>query len=596
VSSEFHLGPWLVQPGQSTISGNGKTTRLEPKIVAVLVCLAEHTGETVSKEQLLRRVWGDTFVTDDVLTRCISELRKVLEDDPKEPKVIQTIPRKGYRLVPQVRPVKKRTLRPYLIGSLVLLATLTMAMAYRRLRNHPSSIHSLAVLPLKNLSGDPTQEYLADGMTEALIGSLSKIRDLRVISRTSAMHFKDTQLSLPEIASALRVDAIVEGSVIREGNRIRVSAQLIRGATDDHFWSETYDRDLRDVLALESEVAQSIAAKVEVTVTGPEHEMLTAVRSVSPEVYENYLRGQFALDRGNSRAEFEESIGYFEEAIKRDSKFAPAYVGLANAYSELSTIFIGAAPETVRPKAMTAIRKALELDPESVDAHLLLADMERSQWQWAEAEAEYRRVLGLSPNNADAQAGLSAWLLSQGRTEEALAVARRGRELDPFVVSGTYIGWILFSAHRYDEALRELHSVLAVRPDDVPALWNLGYALIANGQPEKAIPVLEKAVSLSDRPGVIGVLIRAYAHAGRRADALRLLAELKRRKQAGYVPAGAFVNAYLGLGENDQALAWLEQAYTEHSNLLQSIKVHPFFDPIRQDPRFKGLVRRIGLD
>jgi TolB-like protein/tetratricopeptide (TPR) repeat protein len=562
----------------------------------VLVCLAEHAGETVSKDQLLRRVWGDTFVTDDVLTRCVSELRKVLEDDPKEPKVIQTIPRKGYRLVPQVGPVKKKTLRRYLIGSLVLLATLVVAISYARFRNHPSAIHSLAVLPLKNLSGDPTQEYLADGLTEALIGRLSRIRDLRVISRTSAMQFKDTQLSVPEIANTLRVDAVVEGSVVREGSRIRVSAQLIRGATDDHFWSETYDRDLRDVLALESEVAQSIAAKVEVTVTGNEHERLTAVRSTSPEVYESYLQGQFAIDNSNTRAEIEKSIGYFEDAIKRDSNFAPAYVGLAEAYSELSTIFVGAPLETVRPKAMTAIRRALELDPESVEAHLVLADMERSQWQWAEAEAEYRRALGLSPNNALAQSGLADWLLSQGRTEEALAVAQRGRELDPLVVSGTYIGWILFSARRYDEAVRELHSVLAVRPDDVLALWNLGYSLIANGQPEKAIPVLEKAVSLSDRPGVIGVLIRAYAHAGRRADALRLLAELKRRKQAGYVPAGAFVNAYLGLGENDEALAWFEQAYTEHSNLLQSIKVHPFFDPIRADPRFKELVRRVGLD
>jgi pentatricopeptide repeat protein len=221
--------------------------------------------------------------------------------------------------------------------------------------------------------------------------------------------------------------------------------------------------------------------------------------------------------------------------------------------------------------------------------------MERSQWQWTEAEAEYRRALGLSPNNAAALAGLSAWLLGQGRAEEALAVAQRGRELDPLVVSGTYIGWILFCARRYDEAMRELNSVLAVRPDDGPALWNLGYTLIANGQPQEAIPVLEKAVSLSDRPPVMGVLIRAYAHAGRRDDALRLLAKLKKRKQAGYVPAGAFVNAYLGLGENDQAFAWLDQAYTEHSNILQSIKVHPYFDPLRADPRFADLLRRMGL-
>ena len=228
-------------------------------------------------------------------------------------------------------------------------------------------ITSLAVLPLKNLSGDPAQEYLADGMTEALIGRLSMIHDLRVISRTSVMRFKDTQLSVPEIAKMLHVDAIVEGSVIREGSRVRVHAQLIRGATDEHFWSETYDREMRDALALESEVAQSIARRVEVTVTGEEHERLTQSRSVSPEVYESYLKGVFA--RGEGKADIEESIGYFEDAIRRDPTFAPAYVGLANAY-RLSAPFSGAVhPNETRAKVISAARKALELDPELAEAH-----------------------------------------------------------------------------------------------------------------------------------------------------------------------------------------------------------------------------------
>ena len=489
----------------------------------------------------------------------------------------------------------------YLIASLVLLATLSMAIAYNRFRHpqsaiHSSAIHSLAVLPLKNLSGDPNQEYLADGLTEALVGRLANIHDLRVISRTSVMQFKDTHLSMPQIADALRVDALVEGSVIRDGDRIRVTAQLIRGATDDHFWSETYDRELRDVLALESEVAQSIATKVEVTVTGKEHERLAAVKPVSPEVYESYLKGRFALQKSNSRAGTEESIGYFEEAIKRDPTFAPAYLGLANAYSELSTVFIGASPEDVRPKIMKAVRTGLELDPESVDAHILLADMLQSQWHWAEAEAEYRRALELNPSDAGVHLGLAEWLVCQGRAEEAVASAKRGRALDPIAVSGDSIGWLLFLSRRYDEALSELRSVVAVRPNDASALWHLGYVLIAKNQPEEAVPILEKAVSISDgSAGVIGVLVRAYAKAGRPADALRLLAELKRRKQSGYVPAGAFVNAYLGLGENDLAFAWLEQAYKEQSNILQYAKVHPFFDPLRGDPRFADLLRRVGL-
>jgi len=482
------------------------------------------------------------------------------------------------------------------------LAALSLfVIAYAVIRGRPGSgtrprIKSLAVLPLKNLSGDPAQDYLADGMTEALIGRLASIRDLRVISRTSMMTFKDTKLSVPEIAKTLGVDALVEGSVIREGSRIRIHAQLIRSATDEHFWSETYDRELRDVLTLQSDVAQSIARRVEVTVTGEEHARLTAARSVSPEVYENYLKGRYVLGESNSKADVEESISYFEEAIKRDPTFAPAYVGLADAHYDLSTVFIGAAPVEEREKVVNAAHKAMELDPGLAEAHTLLAAMQQEEWHWAEAETEFKRGLELNPNDAAAHNGLARWLLCEGRTDEALAWAQRGRELDPVAVSGTDIGWILFHARRYDEAMHELRSVLAVRPDDASALWFLGFVLIANRQPDQAITVLEKALSVSDRsPGVIGVLIRAYAHAGRRADALRLLEELKKRKQAGYVPAAAFVNGYLGLDDRQEAFFWLEQGYKEQSNILQWLKVHPYFDPLRDDPRYWDLLRRVGL-
>jgi TolB-like protein/tetratricopeptide (TPR) repeat protein len=491
--------------------------------------------------------------------------------------------------------------RPVLLGSaaalLVLLAAGYFAARMAIARPNQPKIKSLAVLPLRNLSGDPTQEFLADGMTEELIGRLAGIRQLRVVSRTSSMHFKETQLSVPEICKQLQVDAIVEGSVIREGNHIRVHAQLIRGASDEHFWSETYDREVKDVLALQADVAQSIAQKVEVTVSGEEQARLTSARPVPPEVYESYLRGRFVLENDNSKAELEESIEYFEKAIQKDPTFAPAYVGLAGAYFEMSTVFIGVAPETSRPKAMTAVRKALELDPNSVEAHVLLAEMLRLQWKWNEAESEYQRSLDLNPSNPAAHAGLAHWLLSHGRLDEALAQANRARELDPLAASDNDIGWILFCAHRYGESINEWKSVVTIRPDDAGALWDLGFALIANDQPGEAVPVLEKALAVSNRsPGVTGVLVRAYAHAGRRADALRLLGELKTRKQTGYVPAAAFVNAYLGLGDYDQAFVWLERAYQEHSNILLFLKVHPYFDPIRNDPRFAALLRRVGPD
>lgn len=493
-----------------------------------------------------------------------------------------------------------RTRLGFVLAGVAVLLLLAFTYVISRTRTKGTTrpqIRSLAVLPLKNLSGDATQEYLADGMTEALIGRLSNIHDLRVISRTSVMRFKDTRLSVPEIAKTLGVDALVEGSVIREGSSIRVHAQLIRASTDEHFWSEAYDRELRDVLALQSDVAQAIARKVEVTVTGEEQKRLAEVRSISPEVYESYLKGRFALDKSNSRADIEESISYFDETIKRDPTFAPAYVGLANAYAKVSTIFVGAPPAELRPKVIGAARKALELDPKLADAHVLLADTLQKQWHWAEAEAEYRRALDLNPSDAAAHAGLASWLLCQGRTEEALAWAQRGRELNPVAVSGANIAWILFQARRYDEAIHELRSVLAVRPDDASALWGLGFVLIAKGQSGEAIPVLQKTVSImQSSPGSVELLAMAYAGSGRRTEALRVINELKRRRRTSYVPAGAFINPYLGLRDYDEAFVWFERAYQEQSNILQFLKVHPYFDPIRDDPRFKDLVHRVGLD
>ena len=487
-----------------------------------------------------------------------------------------------------------------LLAAIVMLAVGAAAIvAYQIASKKPKqpAIRSLAVLPLQNLSGDPAQQYLADGITEELIGRLSGIRDLRVISRTSVMRFKNTQLSVPEIARILGVEAVVEGSVMREGSRIRVHAQLIRAASDEHFWSESYDRELRDVLAMNADVAQAVARKVEVTITGEEAQRLAAVREVSPEVYENYLKGKFALDKANSKSNVEESIAYFNEAIRKDPTYAPSYLGLANAYSHLADVFVGGVAEQERPRAIVAARKALELDPGLAEVHVLMASMDEAQWRWAEAEGEYRHALQLRPNDAAAYSGLAWWLDCQGRPEEAVTMRRRARELDPLAISGTNLAWDLFYTRHYDEAVQELHSVLAVRPDDAYALWVLGFALVANHHPEDAIPELEKGVSLSHRsPALVGLLISAYAQAGNRREAFRLLAELKRRKQTSYVPTAAFVLAYLGLGENDQAFAWLEQAYKEQSNILQLLKVFPFFDPIRGDPRFIDLLHRVGLD
>jgi pentatricopeptide repeat protein len=314
-------------------------------------------------------------------------------------------------------------------------------------------------------------------------------------------------------------------------------------------------------------------------------------------VYESFLKGRFVLDKASDQAGIESAIGYFDDAVRRDPAFAPAYLGLAEAYDGLGSVFIGAPPQETRRKMMDAVRKALQLDPDLSAAHDLLAFALQNDWRWTEAESEFRRAGELNPNDTNARSGLADWLLCQGHTDEAVALISHARELDPDTVAGVDVSWTLFQSRRYDEAIRELRSQLALRPDDPTALWFLGFVLIAKDEPDDAIPLLEKAADVSNRsPGVLGVLVRAYAHAGRRDDALRVLAELKKRRSAGYVPAAALVNAYLGLNDREEAFVWLEKAYQEKSNILQYIKVHPYFDPIRNDPRFADLQRRVGLN
>jgi len=537
---------------------------------------------------------GSVYALTEELDGWIQSRRARLEETEEKPPV------EPPPIIPQeygARPARRIPLRFALATILCLgvLAAAWLLFRHRAPAAGETGIRSIAVLPLRNLSGDPAQDYLADGISEALIGRLANIHNLHVTSHTSVIRFRNSQLSIPEIAKTLGVEAVVEGSVIREGDRIRVTAQLIRGATDQHFWSESYDREMRDALSLESELAQTIAEKVEVTVTGEEHQRLNSARPVAPEVYESYLKGRYALGQGN-RAGEEQSILDFDDALKRDATFAPAYLGLAQAYSALGTVFSGVPPETTRPKVISFARKALDLDPNLVEAHDALAFVLEEEGHWTEAGEEYRRALALNPNDAEAHAWFALWLVCEGRADEAVAEVQRARALDPVGISGVRVSMILFHARRYNDAVRESRSALALQPDNAFNLMDLGFDLIANNQPAEAIPVLEKALFLSNRsPAVMGVLIRAYAHAGRRSDAIRLLGELKRRKEAGYIPAAAFVNAYLGLGDNERAFYWLEQAYKEQSNILQFLKTHPYFDPIRSDPRFADLVHRVGL-
>jgi len=592
--SEVPLGTASVKPALDRLDSWKEIAAYLKRDVTTVQRWEKREGMPVHRH--LHDRMGSVYAYSSELDAWVQSRKSRLEEEEE----LRAAERPAEGMV-DVRPTGTSRARLWpILGGVAGLALI--AITYVMVQGHTghttqTKIRSLAVLPLSNLSGDSTQEYLADEMTEELCGRLARIHDLRVISRTSVMRFKGTKLSIPEIARMLGVDALVEGSVIRQGNRIRVHAQLIRGSTDEHIWSDEYDGELGDVLTLESEVAQSIARRVEVKVTGEEHARLVTAQHVSPDVYESYLKAQNEFSNSGSQAELEQSIAYFEETIGKDANFAPAYVGLANAYERLGSVLEGAPPKQTHPKMMSAARKAIELDPDLAEPHVLLAGVYQKQWQWSNAEAEFKRALELNSNDAGAHVGYAKWLLCQGRTDEALAWVQRARELDPLGGAGTTPlggvaitnGFILFHARRYDEAIREL------RNDD-PDHWILGLALIANGQPDEAIAVLEKALGTDRNPAVMGVLVRAYAHAGRRREALHLVDELKRRQQTSYVAAAPFVNAYLGLGDNEQALAWLERAYKEQSNILQLLKVHPYFDPLRGDPRFVDLVHRVGLD
>ncbi len=614
---------------------HGIRLRLSGQPFHVLTILLERAGQVVTREELHSRLWpAETFVDfDHGLNNAIARIREVLEDSSSAPRFVETLPRRGYRFIAPLAPVEpsaeSRPAEPepvatasvlevkrpeptpnlpaakrfaplrrnILFAGAAALAALSAFVVYNGVVRSVrwQGIRSLVVLPLKNLSGDPSQEYLADGMTEELIGRLAGIHDLRVISRTTAMRFKESTLSAQNIAKTLNVDALVEGSVIREGSRIRIHAQLIRAETDAHIWSETYDREMSDALAMESQVAQAIAEKVRATVAGEERSRLVAARRVSPEVYENYLKGEFGRD--NTRTELETSIAYFNTAIRQDPTFAPAYLGLAKSYDKLSLILVGGAPPSeARAKMISAAQKALQLDPSLAGAHALLAGVYQKRWQWSEAEAECKRALQLAPNDADAHMAFARWLICQGRTDEAISWALRARELDPMSGTAVSLAWILYLGRHYDDAIRELRSDLAVHPDSGAARSYLGFAFIAIRQPEMAIPEVEKMLVLMNRsPGALEILATVYAHAGRRAEALALVNELKLRREKSYVPAGAFIHPYLALHEYDEAFAWFERAYAEQSNILQFLKVHPLFDPIRSDPRFQNLVHRVGL-
>jgi TolB-like protein/DNA-binding winged helix-turn-helix (wHTH) protein len=624
--SAFQFGVFELDLRAGELRKQGVRVKLQEQPFQVLATLLERAGEVVTKEELQERIWpADTFVDfDHGLHSAITRLREALGDSSESPRFIETLPRRGYRFVSPVKVLGKAeglavaeerrfpnsgdrltriggsVLAGLLGGALLLGIVLSTNLGGTRrwlLRESNPAIRSLAVLPLENLSGDPGQEYFADGMTDALITDLSKISALRVISRTSSMQYKGTKKSLPKIAQELNVDAVVEGSVMRSGNRVRITAQLRHAATDQNLWAETYERDLGDALKLQSEVTRAIAQQVRIELTPQQKAGLSSARGVNPAAYEAYLRGRYFW---NQRTEMGlwKSVELFQHAIELDPNSALSHAGLADAYAVLGSWTLEAvAPTQVLPQIKAATERALQLDPSLAEAHTVLAGVKHAEWDWNGAGIEYLHAIELNPNYAHAHHWYSQYLCELGRFDEGVAEADRAHALDPLnLMLGIDVGMRLYWARRYGEAIDPIQKTLELDSNFRVAHRFLGQVYEQNEMYEKAIAELERAAELSDNnPIDLGALGHVFAVSGQRQKAVQEIEELHKLSSKRYVSGYEFALIYAGLGEQDKALRWLENAFHEHSAWMIHLKVDPRLDPLRSDPRFQDLLRRVGL-
>jgi serine/threonine protein kinase/TolB-like protein/Flp pilus assembly protein TadD len=462
----------------------------------------------------------------------------------------------------------------------------------------PPEIRSIAVLPLENLSGDPEQEYFADGMTDELITELSKISALRVIARTSVMRYKGTKKSLPEIARELHVDAVIEGSVMHSGNRVRINAQLVDARTERNLWAQTYDRGLGDILALHSDVARAIARQIRIKVTPEEQKRLASTHVVNPRAYEAYLRGRYLWNK-RTGPDMTKGIGYFEQAVEIDPNYANAYAGIADSY--LLLVFYGPAPPAVNfPKAKAAALKAVALDDSLAEGHASLANAYfHYDWDWAAAGKEFRRAIALNPGYAAAHHWYAGLLSSLGRHDEALAEIKRAQELDPLsLIINTDYGSTLFDGGEYDLAINQLRTTLELDPSFWVLRWWLGRSYLAKGLHEAGVRELESAAKLSNgNPSALAWLGYGYAVSGETARTRQILARLQQKAKESYVSPYQFAVLYAALGEKEQAIGSLEKGFQErcYEMYFLNLERHRLFRPLSSDPRFQDLLRRMNF-
>lgn len=482
------------------------------------------------------------------------------------------------------------------VGAIVLVAGLALLLFRGSERQAPaaSGIHSVAVLPLANLSNDSAQDYFAEGMTEELTTELARISALRVISRTSTMQYKDAHKPLPQIAKELNVDAVVEGSVLRAGNRVRITAQLIRATTDTHLWADSYDGDLRDVLGLQKEVARNIAQQIQVTLTPQEKTVLAANRPVDPEVHDLYLQGLHSLGKGDERG-FTQGIEYFQRAAAKDPGYAPAYAGMAECYYNLSTNYWP--PREAMPKAKAAALKALQLDQNLSEAHSALGGVHYFyDWDWAGAEQEARRAMELSPNNASAYDVMAGYLSTVGRLDESVSTIDHAHAINPRSVPIMINRIVITSmARKYEQAIADGQQAIASEPNAGALHTWLSVAYMLAGNSREGIVQAETGYRLDDNPLHQSILAAAYAKGGKKTDAERVLADLKEKLKKRYSCSYEVGIAYVFLGRRDTAFQLFEKAYQDRSDCMPMLGVDPRMDEIRSDPRYQELLRRLDL-
>jgi TolB-like protein/DNA-binding winged helix-turn-helix (wHTH) protein/Tfp pilus assembly protein PilF len=623
-SEHFRFSVFEVDLRRGELRKHGLRIRLQNQPFQVLETLVRHPGEIVTRDDLRTALWpADTFVDfDHGLNKAINKIREALGDSAESPRFVETVARRGYRFIAEVADLDREDSRQApkpeqaesaaksatpkrmawsrvwkAFGFVLLAASVVLVVWALRSRNQPAPvIRSLAVLPLDSLSADPSQDYFAEGMTDELITDLGQISALRVISRTSVMVYKGARKPLPQIARELNVDAVVEGTVSRSGNQVRITAQLIQASADRHLWAKSYQGDFRDALALQSQVARAIADEIRVTLTPHEQAALNNVSAVDPQAYEAYLKGRYFWNKRTADS-LKTAKDYFNQAIAEDPSYAQAYSGLADTYALLGDwqYAVMSAKEAL-PKAKAAATKALELDNTLGEAYISLAFcLDGFDWDLQSADREFQQGIRLSPNYATAHHWY-AWHLSLvGRYNEAIAEMRRAESLDPLsLIINADLAELLLIAHSYDQSIEQSRKTIAMDPNFALAHNQLGQAYLQKQMPIEAITELQKAVELSGgSPTCTANLARAYAASGRRNEAVRLLNDLKKRSNPGYSNAPEIAMIYAALGDRDQAMSWLERGYEERFN--PGVFLRPGFDPLHSDKRFQDLLHRSGL-